>query len=157
VEELDPNPACVISLWWDLLIVNDSYAAMIGDLDQRPEPERNTLWIAFTETRPRDVYVDWDGETQQLVGQLRVQLAQHPDDPPGRELVDTLTAASPRFAELWEEQSIARFHGSRKRFHHPTLGNITLDYVKLAADGETHRIAFLPADASSTLALRNLP
>ncbi len=157
VEELHPNPACVISLWWDLLVVNDSYATMIGDLQQRPERERNTLWIAFTEKRARDLYVDWNAETQQLAGQLRVQLAQHPADPRGHDLVEALNTASLRFAELWEEQSVARFHGSRKRFHHPTLGDITLDYVKLAADDDTHLIAFLPADASSRRALNSLP
>ncbi len=156
VAELNPNPACVISLWWDLLVVNDSYAAMIGDLEHRPESERNTLWIAFTETRSRDLYVDWEAETQQLVGQLRVQLAQRHDDPRGHELAEALQAASPRFAELWDEQTVARFHGSRKRFRHPTLGRITLDYVKLTADGDTRLIAFLPGDASSARALHGL-
>jgi transcriptional regulator with XRE-family HTH domain len=156
VEELGPNPACVISLWWDLLVVNDAYASMIGNLQQRPEPERNTLWIAFTDKRARDLYLDWDAETQQLAGQLRVQLAQHPEDPRGHDLVQALQAASPRFAELWQEQAIARFHGSRKRFHHPTVGDITLDYVKLAAADDTNLIAFLPADATSRRALHSL-
>jgi transcriptional regulator with XRE-family HTH domain len=156
VEELHPNPACVISLWWDLLVVNDSYAAMIPDLQQRPDHERNTLWIAFTDKRARDLYLDWDAETQQLAGQLRVQLAQHPADPRGRDLVEALVAASPRFAELWQEQAVARFHGSRKRFHHPTLGDITLDYVKLAADHDTRLIAFLPVDTASRRALHSL-
>jgi hypothetical protein len=156
VDELHPNPACVISLWWDLLVVNDACASMIGDLQQRPDPERNTLWIAFTEKRARDLYLDWDAETHQLAGQLRVRLAQHPEDPRGHDLVEALRAASPRFVELWEEQSIARFHGSRKRFHHPSVGDITLDYVKLAAADDTNLIAFLPADPSSRRALLNL-
>jgi hypothetical protein len=156
VDELHPNPACVISLWWDLLVVNDAYASMIGDLQQRPEPERNTLWIAFTEQRARDLYTDWDAETHHLAAQLRVQLAKHPADPSGADLVESLAAASTRFAEIWQEQSVARMHGSRKRFRHPTLGGITLDYVKLAGDDDTRLIAFLPADSSSRRALHRL-
>jgi transcriptional regulator with XRE-family HTH domain len=154
--ELNPNPACVISVWWDLLVVNEAYAVMIGGLEHRPQPERNSLWLTFTGSQTRGLYVDWEDEARQLVDQLRIQLAQHPTDTRGPRLVENLQHASPQFAELWQEPPVRHFHSSRKRFRHPEAGRIDLDYIKLASDGDTYLIAFLPSDAVSAERLREL-
>jgi transcriptional regulator with XRE-family HTH domain len=158
VHTLDPNPACVISLWWDLLGWNQAYAALIGGLEQRPPAERNTLWLTFTEERSRRLFLDWTEEARQLLGQLRAHLARHPGDPRGPELVETLQAASGRFTELWRGQDVRRFESARKRFQHPGLGRIDLDYVKLATadDDRQYLLAFLPADAASAAKLPGL-
>jgi transcriptional regulator with XRE-family HTH domain len=158
VHELNPRPACVISLWWDLLGWNQAYAALIGGLDHRPPAERNSLWLTFTEDRSRGLFLDWTEEARQLLGQLRAHLARHPGDPRGPELVEALQAASPAFAELWREQQVRRFESSRKRFQHPELGRIDLDYVKLATadDDRQYLLAFLPADAASAAKLPGL-
>jgi len=91
-----------------------------------------------------------------FLGQLRIHLAEYPGDPRGPELVHALQQASPKFAELWQEQTVRRFTGSRKRFHHPDLGRIDLDYVKLSTADHSHQqlIAFLPTDEASA---RKLP
>ncbi len=158
VHELNPNPACVISLWWDLLGWNQAYAALIGGLDQRPPAERNSLWLTFTENQSRRLFLNWAEEARPLLGQLRAHLARHPGDPRGPELVEALQAASPRFAELWREQDVRRFESSRKHFLHPGLGRIDLDYVKLATadDDRQYLLVFLPADGSSAAKLPSL-
>lgn len=156
--ELDPNPACVTNLWWDLLGWNHAYAALIGGLDHRPAAERNTLWLMFAEDRSRPLFLNWAEEARQLLGQLRAHLAQHPGDPRGPELVEALHAASGKFTELWREQSVRRFESSRKRFQHPALGRLDLDYIKLATadDDRQYLLAFLPADAASAGKLPSL-
>ncbi|HWG11906.1 MAG TPA: helix-turn-helix transcriptional regulator [Streptosporangiaceae bacterium] len=158
VHELGPRPACVISLWWDLLGWNQAYAALIGGLDHRPPAERNSLWLTFTEDRSRRLFPNWPEEARQLLGQLRAHLARYPGDPRGPELVEALQAASPRFTELWREQDVRRFETSRKRFRHPELGRIDLDYIKLATadDDRQYLLAFLPADAASAAKLPSL-
>jgi hypothetical protein len=85
-------------------------------------------------------------------------LAQHPGDPRGPELVATLTAASPKFAELWPEHTTARFRSYRKGYQHPAAGLLCLDYIKLAAasDGQQHLIVMLPADQATADKLRQL-
>jgi len=158
VHTLHPNPAYLINPWWDLLVYNDAYAALLGGLDDRPPAERNSLWLIFTEDRVHDLFVDWLTEARQLVGQLRVHLAQHPHDPRGPELIDALRRASPKFTELWQEHAVRRFEASRKRFRHPNAGRLDLDYVKLAtADNDQQQlVVFLPADEASAAKLRGL-
>ncbi|HEY4703847.1 MAG TPA: transcriptional regulator, partial [Streptosporangiaceae bacterium] len=118
----------------------------------------NSLWLTFTEDRSRGLFPNWAEEGRQLLGQLRAHLARHPGDPRGPELVEALQTASPAFTELWREQEVRRFESSRKRFRHPELGRIDLDYVKLATadDDRQYLLAFLPADAASAAKLPSL-
>jgi MmyB-like transcription regulator ligand binding domain len=82
----------------------------------------------------------------------------HPGDLRGPELVATLTAASPKFAELWQEHTTARFRSYRKGYQHPAAGLLSLDYIKLAAasDSQQHLIVMLPADQATADKLRQL-
>jgi transcriptional regulator with XRE-family HTH domain len=158
VQALDPNPALVVNPWWDLLAYNQVYSALHGGLDGLPPAERNVLWLFFTATPARYLIVNWLDEGRQLVGQLRAHLAQHPGDPRGPELVATLTAASPTFAELWPEHTTARFRSYRKGYQHPTAGLLSLDYIKLAAASNDRQdlIVMLPADQTTADKLRQL-
>lgn len=158
VDALSPNPAYIVNPWWDILACNDAYAALIGGLDHRPPAERNTLWISFTDDRVRALVLDWPSESRHLVGQLRAHLARHPRDPRGPEIVSALLAASPSFAELWERHAVHRFQGARKRFRHPGVGRLDVDYVKLSAadDDQQQLLVFLPADEESAAKLPKL-
>lgn len=53
-------------------------------------------------------------------------------DPRFTALAEALYAASPEFRFWWDRHDIAGFEPARKRFNHPYLGTLTLDYVKLA-------------------------
>src|SRR5580692_8590984 len=158
VQALDPSPAFVTNPWWDLLAYNQAYSTLHGGLDARPSAERNVLWLFFTADPARYLIVNWADEARQLVGQLRAHLAQHPGDPRGPQLVATLTAASPKFAELWQEHGTARFRNYRKGYQHPAAGLLSLDYIKLtaASDDQQHLIVMLPADQATADKLRQL-
>ena len=158
VEALDPNPAFVANPWWDLLAYNQAYSTLHGGLDARPSAERNVLWLFFTADPARYLIVNWADEARQLVGQLRAHLAQHPGDPRGPQLVATLTAASPKFTELWKEHGTARFRNYRKGYRHPAAGLLSLDYIKLtaASDDQQDLIVMLPADQATADKLRQL-
>jgi transcriptional regulator with XRE-family HTH domain len=158
LDVLRPNPAYVVNDWWDLLAFNDAYDLLAGgDLAARPAGERNILWLMFSDERLRAVFADWATEARQLTGQLRSQAARHPNDPRGAELVEVLRATGRPFTDFWDEQHVERFHPSRKRFVHPQLGFLTLDYVKFAAaDAEhQHLLVLLPADKETKASLRS--
>jgi transcriptional regulator with XRE-family HTH domain len=156
VEALDPNPAFVVNPWWDLLAYNDAYSFLHGGLDGRPAAERNVLWLFFAADPARNLFVNWPDEARQLVGQLRAHLAQYPGDPRGPELIAALAAASPTFAELWQEHGTARFRSYRKGYQHPVAGLLSLDYIKLTAASDDHQqlTVMLPADQVTADKLR---
>ena len=117
----------------------------------RPPAERNVLWLFFTTDPGCSPFLNWPVEARQLVGQLRAHLARYPGEPRGPELVAALTAASPKFAELWVEHTTARFRGYRKNFQHPVAGPLSLDIIALTAssNGQQHLIVMLPADQAT--------
>jgi transcriptional regulator with XRE-family HTH domain len=158
VQTLDPTPAFVVNPWWDLLAYNGTYSFLHGGLDGRPRAERNVLWLFFATDPARSLIVNWPDEARQLVGQLRARLAQYPGDPRGPELVAALAAASPKFAELWQEHRTARFRSYRKTYRHPTAGLLSLDIIALtaASDEQQRLIALLPADQATADKLRQL-
>jgi MmyB-like transcription regulator ligand binding domain len=70
--------------------------------------------------------------------------------------VAALTAASPKFAELWQEHGTARFRSYRKGYQHPAAGLLSLDIIALAAasDEQQRLIVLLPADQATADKLR---
>ncbi|MEU9342487.1 helix-turn-helix transcriptional regulator [Streptomyces sp. NPDC048278] len=148
VRELSPKPAYVMNPWWDLLAYNDAYAELLGGLDQRPEDERNILWITFTESRGSGLFVDWLGEARSLAGQLRVALARYPDDPRGPALLESLLDSSDAFRALWDERSVSGVASPRKELRHPRLGRVDVDSLRLAdaQDEELSLVVLLPAE-----------
>jgi hypothetical protein len=145
---MQPNPAYVTNVWWDVLACNDIYAEFLGGYDERALSERNILWLTFTQKRSWNLFVDWETEARQLVGQFRINLVRHPSDPRGPELLQALLEASPQFANLWEKQPAKRFESARKQLRHDRLGVLHLDYVKMsvAEQSDLDLLVFLPAN-----------
>jgi len=59
---------------------------------------------------------------------------------------------------MWAAHPIRGFAPARKHFHHPALGPLTLDYVKLAAleDPDQHLLTFVPANPDTAARLPEL-
>jgi transcriptional regulator with XRE-family HTH domain len=155
VSVLQPYPAAVINLWWDLLAYNDAYSTMLGDLATVHPGERNLLRLAFTRFHSDGLLENWDGIIADLVGQLRTHLARYPNDPRGPALVEDLTATSSRFAQMWKEHGINRFQSSTVVFNSAEFGRLELNLTKLAtADDESQQlVVYLPADHATETAL----
>jgi len=158
VTTLDPNPAYVMDQCWDLLTYNRAYNALVGGLDHLDEAERNGIWLLFTRPAMRTLLADWTGEAQQLIGQFRAANGARTDHPRVRALIEGLQQASPDFTRMWAEHPIRGFAPARKHFHHPAVGPLTLDYVKLAAleDPAQHLLTFVPADPDTAARLPDL-
>ncbi len=158
VTTLDPNPAYVMDQCWDLLTYNRAYDALVGGLDHLDQAERNGIWLLFTRPGMRTLLADWSGEAHQLIGQFRAANGARTDHPRVRALTEGLAQASPDFARMWAEHPIRGFAPARKHFHHPALGPLTLDYVKLAAleDPDQHLLTFMAADRDTAARLPEL-
>ena len=129
---IEPYPAYLINPRWDLLAWNRAEAGLIGDPAVLAEPERNVLWLAFTDPALRRLFVDWRGSTRSMVTQFRADVAAHGGEPGIAALTAALREASADFREYWEQDDPGEFRSGRRQFNHPALGLLTMDYVKLA-------------------------
>jgi hypothetical protein len=104
---------------------------------------------------------DEDDERQyerDLVGDLHANLARHPSDPALTAMVADLRARSPRFESLWAERPAGFAPTTRKTFHHPTAGRITVGCDVLETPGSDVRLVIWTAasDSADAEALRTL-
>lgn len=151
LDRLADVPVLVLDAAWHVVAVNPLGAALIGDLTGEPLRERNIIWRHFTGgssriVRSAEEEADHEAEA---VADLHEALGRYPGDPGLRELIADLQAASPRFAELWDQRPVARRAADRKTFEHPEVGRVTLDCDVLSVAGSDLRLVVYTAAAGS--------
>jgi hypothetical protein len=97
------------------------------DGHERPNAAR----FVFLDPRARDFYLDWDRIARDVVGILRSAAGRNPYDRDLSDLVGELSTRSDEFRQHWARHDV-RFHISGvKRFHHPQVGDLELNYERL--------------------------
>lgn len=125
--------------------MNRLATSLLTDFEALPPPERNMLRFTFLYEPVRELYTDWDKVARENVHILRLDAGRNPDDPLVAELVGELAVKSAEFRRWWAEHDVTeRSHGT-KRYHHPLVGDLTVDYECLALPGDpTRRCASTP-------------
>lgn len=152
--------AFVLGRRGDVLATNALLRALIADFDSMPYRERNlTRWILL-EPAARELYVDWDTIASEMVAILRLDSGAHPDDPRTTALVGELTVKSPEFTRWWSQHKVLDRTWGHKRFRHPLVGPVEVDYEALHLPGDPDQTLFVyrapEGDAASAEALKLL-
>jgi transcriptional regulator with XRE-family HTH domain len=144
LDGLVPLPASVLNARYDMLAWNGPYAALFPGLVGARGPARNVLWQVFTmDTCP---LVDSDQELPRMVATLRGAFGRHVGEPAWTEFVRRLSAASPRFAELWARHDVAEPGNRIKRFFGPNGEEVRFQATSFAVTGspEVRMIVYTP-------------
>ncbi|MEU5866541.1 helix-turn-helix transcriptional regulator [Nonomuraea sp. NPDC047529] len=126
-------PAYVIGRRLDVLAWNELARLLVADFPALDPSERNMARLVFLDDAARDLYPDWQGKARDTVANLRFDAGRHPDDPELAALVGELSLHSADFRRLWADQAVRAKTRGRKRFAHPLLGELALDYVAMRA------------------------
>jgi hypothetical protein len=134
----------------DVLAANRLGYALITDFEARPHRDRNSARFVFLDEAARTLYADWERVAGDCVATLRRYAGRHPDDPQLTELIGVLSLHSGTFRCLWADHDVLAHTTGTKRLHHPLVGELTLDYVVLAAedDPEQALVIYTPEPAS---------
>jgi len=158
LDKLDPFPACVRNARYDILAYNPTFDLIMGPLGELPFEERNSLWRLFTVQSCRAATLDWEESTRRMVAEYRAAMAEHVAEPAWKCLVSRLTKASPEFVELWERHEVASPENHTKRYLHPEVGLLKLNYTHLWLGQRlgTRMTTYSPADDQTAERLREL-
>lgn len=142
----DDVPVIVIDPAWTIVAANSMARALLDD-DVVGQNAARSHFVG-----PQ--WVERDAEDEQrfereLVSDLHLQIARHPEDTALRVLVDELHAASERFATLWADPPSGASSSSRKTFHHPMVGTVTVDCDVLEVVGSDLRVVLWTATPGS--------
>src|SRR5690606_20077775 len=114
-----------------------------------PSVQRNALWRHLLGPGSRVVHTpqEEDSLVASLVADLRLAVTRYPADPDLAVLVRELTVHSPRFVELWENESPRSGETMRHKIvDHPVVGRIALDCDALVITGDDLRLLVYSAE-----------
>ncbi|GAB3308319.1 helix-turn-helix domain-containing protein [Epidermidibacterium keratini] len=97
------------------------------DATSRP----NKLQLIFTDPTSRTFYREWEHEARLAVASLRYLAAQFPDDRALAAIIGELSMASSDFAALWADHPVELCASGTKRYQHPDVGRIDLQFEVL--------------------------
>ncbi|WP_198679124.1 helix-turn-helix transcriptional regulator [Thermomonospora amylolytica] len=130
VDALDPAPAFLQDVRWDLLAWNETAESLYRFSDWAEE-DRNGAWLVFASSDIRDTMADWAAHARRVVGEYLESFALHPEDARMGEVLRRLRAF-PEAARWLDERAVhSRAGGVAKRFEHPEAGPLHLDQVVL--------------------------
>jgi transcriptional regulator with XRE-family HTH domain len=135
---LGQTPALVIGRRTDVLAWNQlGHAVFAGHLEadrpHRPAERPNMARLVFLDAHTRELYVDWPSKARAVVGNLRLTVGQHPDDPLLAALVGELTMKSAEFSALWAKHRIQPCTVAEYEMRHPLVGSVTLNQQTLVS------------------------
>jgi transcriptional regulator with XRE-family HTH domain len=145
MEHVGAIPAFVTNQRFDVLAWNRAFSALFPFFDALTSLEQNSLAMIFREGA-HEFYPDWDAEAAQTVALFRAHAGDRLVEPEFCELIDRLTAQDQRFADLWSRRDLVSLAPSRRRFMHPRLGLVEMEYLKFySGDEGTTLVVHQPA------------
>ncbi|MFD9570043.1 helix-turn-helix transcriptional regulator [Streptomyces sp. NPDC059982] len=159
LDSMPGTPAFVVGRRTDILAWNPLGAALLTDFGALPPERRNKARLVFLDPEVRGRYAGWRAKARDLVAYLRFDLARHPHDARFAALIEELSAHSPEFVELWQEQEVAEKTHGGYHLRHPLVGEFTVAYecLRLPDDPDQFLIAYtVEAGSPSEAALRIL-
>jgi MmyB-like transcription regulator ligand binding domain len=125
------SPATVSNMRGDYLTANALGRALYAPLFDSREQPPNAARFTFLDPAAQDVFTDWDKAAKDLVAALRSEAGRSPYDRALTDLVGELSTRSEPFRKWWAAHNVRYHQTGRKRLHHPTVGDLELDYEVL--------------------------
>ncbi len=143
---LEPAPAFAMDAQWNITAWNHAHSATLIDLHAVRVEDRNLLQIVFDNAGVRSLMADWQTEARTLVGEYRLDIAEHRSSPEHLERVRRLSAEHPDFSRWWDEHHVATFEPRVRHFSHPVHGAFALEHqrLQLASEPGVRVVAYLP-------------
>jgi transcriptional regulator with XRE-family HTH domain len=143
-----PLPAVILDRYGVVLDANSSASVLSPGF----APGQNLARWLVLDPAAQDLYVDWEKATAIAVSETREGAGGDLDDPGLRALIDELTAASPRFRQLWARADVG-YHAGAIEMRHPEVGELHLHRSSLTVPHSNgQRILIYHAEPGSTSA-----
>jgi transcriptional regulator with XRE-family HTH domain len=147
LDSLEFSPALVKNPQWDIVAWNAAAAAVLTEYGTLPPEQRNVLRLLFATDRVRNKTQHWEAHARFAVAAFRADIARLGATDSVKDFVDELMALSPEFVAIWSDYDLQSYGEGSKRFAHPLVGELTLEYSSFAVDGrpELGLIIYTPA------------
>ncbi|SHL03209.1 helix-turn-helix transcriptional regulator [Actinacidiphila paucisporea] len=131
LHRLEPLPAAVFTIRYDIVAYNRTYGRLVADLDAMPVEDRNVMWLAFTHPSWRERVLDREENTRLMAAKFRSSMAEHLAEPAWKEMLGRLQQHSPEFRRAWERHEVLQPGSHVKRYLNPEVGLLAFEFTHL--------------------------
>jgi transcriptional regulator with XRE-family HTH domain len=130
------SPATVSNMRGDYLAANALGRALYAPLFDSREQPANSARFTFLDPAAQQFFTDWEKTAKDLVAHLCSEAGRNPHDRALTDLIGELSTRSEPFRKWWAAHNVRYHQTGRKRLHHPTVGDLELEYevMELTAD-----------------------
>ena len=130
------SPASVGNMRGDTVYANALGRALYAPMYDSREQPPNAARFTFLDPAAQQFFPDWEKNAKDLVAMLRAEAGRNPYDRALTDLIGELSTRSEPFRKWWAAHNVRSHDTGRKRLHHPTVGDLELDYevMQLSAD-----------------------
>ncbi|MEV5782858.1 helix-turn-helix transcriptional regulator [Streptomyces sp. NPDC052287] len=129
------TPAFVVGPALDILAHNALAAALHSGFERFD----NLARMVFVDPAGRDFHQDWEKAAQSCVAEIRAAYGYDPRSPRIIEVVETLSAKSPEFAELWARHHVKGKTRQTKNLRHAQVGDLQIQFSAFTVNGAPHQ------------------
>ena len=129
-------PAIVNNGRLDAVAANPLGRALFAPVFADPARPVNHARFNFLNPRAHDFWLDWERAADDAVATLRLEAGRDPDDKGLTDLIGELSTRSDDFRVRWATHQVNLHRTGVKRFHHPVVGDLTLDFETLELPGD---------------------
>jgi hypothetical protein len=153
IARLPQAAAIVVSATYEVLAWNGLACALMEDFSALSVRDRNLARRAFLgpPVRGRRLYgvSDADEFARTCALHLRAAAVRYPSDPGTIALINELRSGSVEFELLWETRDVISQSTQCKTFHHPIVGQVSVNCDVLDIADRDQRVVIYTADAGS--------
>jgi transcriptional regulator with XRE-family HTH domain len=153
IDRLADVPVLITTAAREIIAANPLATALMPESTGGSRRERTLAWRRFMDLTTTRVVTQAERAEDEviLVAELQGALAKYPADTYLAALIADLREQSPRFEELWNDHRLRCGHAKEKHFHHPEVGELTLDCDDLVIRGtDLDLVVFTPAAGSTS-------
>ncbi|WP_428242082.1 helix-turn-helix transcriptional regulator [Gynuella sp.] len=146
LDALNPNPAIIRNLTWDVLAWNKAATIILTDYQQVPVDQRNILRLFFLHKPARRNNPGWQNTARLIVSAFRADIARLGENDRTRLLINELCQRSTDFSEFWHSHEVGNINDGIKQMNNPLAGEISFNYSSFAvsASPELSLIVYTP-------------
>jgi transcriptional regulator with XRE-family HTH domain len=130
-------PAFIENERLDVLAANQLGEAFYAPQFADPIRPVNGARFVFLNPRAKEFFMDWGTIANDCVGILRAEAGRDPHDKRLSDLIGELSTRSEEFRVRWAAHNVKLHRTGVKRFHHPVVGDLTLDFERLDLPGDS--------------------
>ena len=131
-----PTPAYLRNGRFDILAANDLGRALYSPLYEQIGPRPTAPASPSSTPPPRSSSSTTTRSRTTAVAFLRAEAGRDPYDKALQDLIGELSTRSEDFRHRWAAHDVRYHRTGAKRFHHPLVGDLTLDYEAFELPGD---------------------